>query len=167
VDMRTTISKNCNLEFLTEKRNNEDPSDMSFGVAVFHRTTPGQVKSYYGNSILDEGYGSVAVGVKFMDDSIYWGIHFPIDFKNHGKDNYGYKAITGLQTLMDTYTGSVCAFGDFNTIPGHILDAIELGVRTDDYSLISNSDTFFGAYYDTIPAIDEWTELKSEPSILN
>ena len=37
LSMRQIISTMCGLEFLTDKRNNEDPSDMSFGLSVFYK----------------------------------------------------------------------------------------------------------------------------------
>lgn len=32
--------------------------------------------------------------------------------------------MVNLQNVMKEYEGSVCAMGDFNTIPGYIADAI-------------------------------------------
>jgi hypothetical protein len=154
--MRTQISQRCGLDFLTEKRNNEDPSDMSFGVSVFSRSA--NINTYFCKNILTEGFGSVAVGVELTDGEIYWGIHFPLDFKNKGADNLGAKTMVNLQDLMDEYDGSVCAFGDFNTIPGYIEDAILSSIRP-EYRLIHNRDTFFGGYYDTIPEDESWLPL--------
>ena len=148
LDMRKTICKLCGLTFLAEKRNNEDPSGMSFGVSAFERCS--KIDTYFSRNILSEGFGSVALGVKLNTGSICWGIHFPLDFRGQASDNLGYKAMVGLQNVFEEYNGSYCALGDFNTIAGNIENAI-LNALKPSFELIGGDVyTFFGGYYDTI-----------------
>jgi len=157
--MRKIISSNCGLEFITEKRNNEDQSDMSFGISVFcTQYTSSYIATYFTKNILNEGFGSVAVGIKLNTGEIVWGIHFPLDFKGEGENNLGYKAMINLQQVLKEYKGTICAFGDFNTIPGNVSSSIHKAILLEFEFMVSNKLTFFGAYYDTIvPAQgEEW-----------
>lgn len=160
--MRRKIEKMCSLNYITEKRNNDDQSDMSFGVSVFCTDLVlDNIATYFVKSVLTEGFGSAAVGVKLKSGEIVWGIHFPLDFKGDGVENLNYKTMVNLQNLMKEYKGSVCAIGDFNTIPGKIADLVEKA-RTSEFEFILKGElTFFGAYYDTIPykAEDKWVSL--------
>jgi hypothetical protein len=162
MSMRQTISHKCDLFYLTEKRNNEDPSNMSFGISAFVcPSVANLIDSYYGVPILSEGFGSVALGVKTIDGNIVWAVHFPLDFKNKANMNHGYIAMTNLQSVLSTYTGSVCAFGDFNTIAGDVADAIKSAILPTYQFVLDNQLTFFGSYYDriTINPDEDWTQL--------
>lgn len=163
MEMRQIISKMCNITFLAEKRNNEDPSNMAFGIAAFYTNDiVNSIECYYCCPVLTEGFGSSTVGVKLVSGEMIWAIHFPIDFKGIGSENQGYKTMVNLQGLMNKYVGSVCAFGDFNLIPGVISDAI-YQAQTEDYHFVYDKKmlTFFGSYYDTLtPEKDEvWNLL--------
>jgi len=73
VFMRETIQNNTGLYFLTEKRNNEDSSGLSFGISVWynhHAKICLSVSNYFNLSILDKGFGSVAIGVKLSTGNI-------------------------------------------------------------------------------------------------
>ena len=173
LNIRNTISGLTSLDFLTEKRNNDDFSGLSFGVSVW--TTPGAnsfIDKYFAHNILDAGFGSGTVGVQLKTGEIVWGVHFPIDFKNTGSENNCYKAMTSLQQVMDTYTGSVCAFGDMNTISGEMNDAVRLAVRNNGkYELmLSGVNTFFGAFYDTVDSVARsdvtWIPVSDQPEEL-
>lgn len=160
--MRRIISTECNLEFITEERNNNDQSSMSFGISVFcHPNCVDLIDTYFVKNILNEGFGSAAVGIKTATGKIIWGIHFPLDFKNSGADNLGHKTMVNLQELMKSYDGSICAFGDFNTIPGKIYESIKQAITPDFRFDDENTITFFGSYYDTIPLVEEWDMLLS------
>lgn len=162
LSMRKKISNKCNLIYLAEKRNNEDFNNMAFGVSAFAcPNVYNLLSSVYSQSILSEGTGSSALGVKLTTGNIIWAIHFPLDFRNDGQNNHGYIAMVCLQNLMNNYPGSVCAFGDFNTIPGFITTSINSALRP-NYKLVYNTQpTFFGSYYDTIKVgINEvWTSI--------
>ncbi len=163
LSMRQTISSKCGLVFVTEKRNNDDQSDMSFGVSAFCTTkTYDLIETYFVQSILSEGFGSGTVGIKMKTGEIVWGIHFPLDFKNKAKDNFGYKAMVGLQRVMLTYKGSVCAVGDFNTIPGEIMSSIKDAILPEyEFMMDDTEPTYFGSFYDTlVPQPNEkWTHI--------
>lgn len=156
ITMRQTINQITGLEFLTEKRNNDDFSGLSFGLSVW--ITPNMydtIFNYYSTSLLNLGFGSVAVGVRTKNNNIVWGIHFPLDFKNTGLENHGAITMNSLIELMNQYHGSVCAFGDMNTIPGNICNSIkEVVEKSGKYKLVCNDVyTFFGSFYDTIPVL--------------
>ena len=96
-------------------------------------------------------------GVRTKDGDIIWGIQFPLDFKGVGENNNNHKALVELQTLMDFYSGSVFAFGDFNTIKGNITDSMYLALRPEyKFNVPHTTLTFFGAHYDTIPNNGTW-----------
>ncbi len=159
-EMRNSIEKYCNLKYITEKRNNEDPSGMSFGISVFCSESAMQyIDLYYGVSILSEGFGSCAIGIKTVTNKIVWGIHFPLDFKGDGVNNQGYKTMKNLQKTMIEYTGSVFAFGDFNTVRGKCENAVCDAIDTENFEFIVKDElTFFGSYYDTIKKDgEEWS----------
>lgn len=169
LQMRELIHNITGLDFLTEKRNNEDYQAMSFGISVWTNMQnlsdiPDQVQiqTYYSAELLDRGFGSVAVGIRLKTNKIVWGVHFPLDFKNISQnisENYGVITMKNLLKLMNSYPNSVCAFGDMNLIPGDISREIRNVVLTyndnalQQYKLLLDDDTytFFGAYYDTIP----------------
>jgi hypothetical protein len=154
--MRRRIKEITGLDFLVEKRNNEDYVGLSFGISVWitELAIP-HIDNYYSKELLNLGFGSVAVGIKSIKNKIVWGVHFPIDFKNTGDENHGAITMKNLIKLMNEYPGSVCALGDMNTIPGMINDSIRKVVKdnSDKYELLLDSDTltFFGSYYDTVP----------------
>ena len=154
--MRNTIENITNLNFVTEKKNNEDYEGLSFGISVWCNNNAMKnnvISNYYSADLLNEGFGSVSVGIKISSDKIIWGIHFPVDFKNKMEDNYGSITMKNLIKTMDKYRGSVCAFGDFNLIPGMICNSIKnvLDNNKNYHFVLDNVNTFFGAYYDTIP----------------
>ncbi len=156
ISMRRTIEETCDLRFLIEKRNNDDASDMSFGLSVFYTSvTANVIATYFTRNILSEGFGSAAVGIKLITGEMVWGIHFPLDFKGQGTDNLGHKTMVNLQKLMLEYPGSVCAFGDFNTIPGAITETIRQAIQPEFEFVLDHTLTFFGAYYDTVPLARE------------
>jgi len=152
--MREKITTITSLEFLVEKRNNEDYSGLSFGISVWvTQLAKPFVSNYYSKELLDVGFGSVAIGIKSTSNKIVWGVHFPLDFKNSGEENHGVITMKNLIKTMVEYPGSICAFGDMNTIPGQIDKSIrEAVLSSNQYRLILRSvNTFFGAFYDTIP----------------
>lgn len=149
--MRNYICEKCNLVFLGECSNNEDVNCMSFGIASFCTTKiVCDIHSVLPRRILTEGIGSGTVGIKFISGEIVWAIHMPLDFKTEIiENNMAHKAMKGLCSLMKSYPNSICAFGDFNIIPGKISDCIMAGCDSDFKFCCENKLTFFGAYYDT------------------
>lgn len=149
--LRRQISSTLGLTFLGECTNNEDTNGMSFGIAAFSTDAAMPlIHSVLPKRILKEGNGSGAVGTKLMDGSIVWGVHFPLDFKGQHFDNLGAKAMRGLIEIMQNTKGSVCAMGDFNSLPGKISWAI-IDAIGDGFELRNNGhETFFGAFYDTV-----------------
>lgn len=149
--MRQDICRYCDLEYLGESTNNDDPNGMAFGVSAF--CTLGcisQIDGIFPRRILTEGFGSGALGVKFVSKKIVWGIHFPLDFKNQGTENYGSKAMVGLSKIMQTHQFSILALGDFNTIPGKIMQSIVAAIPENMELKGGDFPTYFGSYYDTV-----------------
>lgn len=159
--MRQQICQNCSLQFIYERTNNSDPAGMAFGVSAF--CTPdvsAAISSYFSESLLNEGFGSAAVGVKIEGYGIVWGIHFPLDFNGDGKENLGYKTMVNLQDMMNRYTDSMFAFGDFNTIPGKIDMAIRSAIKPEYHFQLKDVLTFFASHFDNV-SIREGTVLKT------
>jgi len=149
--MRTKITAKLGLTFLGECTNNDDTNGMSFGVAAFGTNDAMEhIHSIFPRKISTKGFGSGAVGVKMLNGDVVWGIHFPLDFKGNGSENLGAEAMKGLVEIMKTYTGSVCAIGDFNTIPGKIAQCIKEEVPANLELRDGGFYTFYGAYYDTM-----------------
>jgi hypothetical protein len=92
-----------------------------------------------------------AVGVKLRTGEIVWGVHFPLDFERDGDANSGAWAMRGLARVMNSYPGSYCALGDFNTIPGRIEPAVRGAIPAGMRFAATPRMTFYGSYYDTIP----------------
>lgn len=156
--IRLIIEIQCNLTYLGECTNNDNI--MSFGVSAFcTKFFALKIHSILPRRFLTEGFGSGAIGIKLLTEEIVWGIHFPLDFRGKGQDNLGAKAMIGLCKLMDEYSGSVCAIGDFNTIPGHISQSIEAAISPDKEFIVKDEPTFFGAFYDTVKNDEEWMLL--------
>lgn len=151
------IADVCDLKYLGCNPNN-DRDKMSFGMSVF--STPGYRDKIYcvlTERILTEGFGSATIGIKMIDSTTVWGIHFPIDFKGTGSENLCAKAMVGLCSLMDEHLGSV-AFGDFNTIHGEMDTAIRANV-SDDKVFLGDDVTFLGSFYDTVKTDEEWVSV--------
>lgn len=157
LDIRCTIAETLGLLFLAEKRNNEDQSGMSFGISAFYRGR--KIDTYFAQQVLDEGYGSATLGVKLTTGEVCWGVHFPLDFRRSGSENAAHKTMLGLQKVFNAYDGSVCALGDFNTIPGTIEDAIMEAVSPVFELIGGDTLTFYGSYFDTIPVDESWPSL--------
>jgi len=156
--MRRDMAQMTGLCYVTECANNQDPGNMAFGIAAFcTKNLIEHVRGYYGVSVLDVGFGSVMVGVEMpgADDGpneIIWAIHFPLDFRGKGEENQGYQTMRNCQAVMTKYQGSVLAFGDFNTIPGHIEDAIVSAIQPEFQFLVDDyGPTYFGSHYDLVP----------------
>ena len=156
--IRNIIENKCNLKYIVEKRNNDDVNGMSFGISAFcTNLTIEYIDSYHMVSILNEGFGSGAVGIKMIGGEIIWAVNFPLDFKFKGVENLGHKTMLNLQKVMTDFNGSVFAFGDFNTIHGDISDSIYSAI-SEKFEFVVNSEelTFFGAFYDRINVTNEW-----------
>lgn len=160
-EMREFIETNCALSYLGESTNNDDLSGMSFGVSAFCTITyKSHIHTILPRKILTEGFGSGAIGVKTKNGNCVWGIHFPLDFKSKGTDNLGAKTMVNLCTMMKTM-GNCCAFGDFNTIPGHIADTIKASIDPElEFVVHDENPTFFGSFYDEVNISDRiWYPL--------
>jgi hypothetical protein len=121
LEMRNVISEITGLKFFIEKCNNDVNSCMSFAVSAW--ISPGAediISKYHVQNILPAGFGSGMVGMCLKSGETVWGLHFPLDFKGDGEKNNNYIAMVELQKVMKAYPGSICAMGDFNTIPGKI-----------------------------------------------
>lgn len=156
--MREYISKKCSLYFLGECSNNEDSSNMAFGVSAFctdyYRYV---ISAVIPRRILKEGFGSGAIGIE-INGVIVWGVHFPLDFKNKGDENLGAITMKTLCILMNSCPSISYAFGNFNTIPGDITDAIVSSISEDMCFADTTRLTFFGAHYDRVKK-SEWIPL--------
>jgi hypothetical protein len=159
VEIMKRMKKLTGLTCLTQKRNNEDSSGLSFGISAWISENGEQlVDNFFTNSILDynkesKSFGSGVVGIRLKSGTIVWGVHFPIDWFNNreSKKNKGHIAMKNLQDLMDSYPGSFCAFGDMNTIPGLQNDTIRDAINNEKYELLlDNVYTFFGSNFDTV-----------------
>lgn len=161
--IRQSISDKCALHYLGECANNDDSSNMAFGISAFCTTSYlARIENVLPRRILTEGFGSATVGIKFCNNSIVWGIQFPLDFKTMGSENMGAKAMQGLCKLMTDQKGSQCAIGDFNTIPGEITQSITNAITPEfEFAVKEDILTFFGAFYDAIIPREgeEWSLL--------
>lgn len=159
-ELRQIISNTCGLNYLGECANNEDASMMSFGVSAFGtKSCLSRISNVIPRRILNEGFGSGAIGIKLLSGEIVWGVHFPLDFKNKGCDNLAHKACKGIISTMASFQGSVLAMGDMNPIPGEPEKSI-LSAIPDNMTLVpSKFPTFYGSYFDTVkPAdLDLWS----------
>lgn len=159
--MRQQISYYCKLEYLGECSNKEDSDYMSYGVSAF--CTCGCIK-YIDNvlprRILTEGVGSGSMGIKLVSGQIIWGIYLPFDISAFGPDNMAARAMVDLVKIFETYEGSVLAMGDFNTIPGKIMQSIVSAVPENMEFLCWNMPTFLGAHFDRVqPKGDDMWQL--------
>lgn len=65
LDIRNVIKSTTNMELITEARNNDDNSGLSFGISVWSMPCVQEsIKIYYTKRILEEGFGSTAVEIK-------------------------------------------------------------------------------------------------------
>jgi len=108
------------------------------------------ISKYHVQNILPAGFGSGMVGMCLKSGETVWGLHFPLDFKGDGEKNNNYIAMVELQKVMKAYPGSVCAMGDFNTIPGKIEDLMMSAISDEFKFLLKDFYSFFGLYFDTI-----------------
>lgn len=148
-EMRNIICKQCNLQFIGEKRNNDDNSGMSFGLAAFcTMECASHIQDYFGVLLTTKSFGSVALGVKVKSGEIVWAVHFPLNFK---EPMINYEVAIELMKIMETYKGSVFAFGDFNSFDA-FADALMKAVdENPKFNLLINEGlTFYPSYYDTI-----------------
>lgn len=159
--MRIKITSKLGLTSLGECTNNDDVIGMSFGVAAFGtNAVMDHIHSIFPRKILTVGFGSGAVGVKMINGDIVWGIHFPLDFKGNGCENLGAKATKGLVEIMKNHSGSICAIGDFNTIPGKIMNCIKDNLSENFEFKYGGFYTFYGAFYDTVSLKEEdWKSI--------
>ena len=157
------ICEYCDFQYLWLSRSNKT-SDIPFGVLAFASkhfekdkidiisatySSPVEFNLEKCSSLLE--CGPVIIGLDY-EKIIIWGIYFPLDFKCIGPENQGAISMTNLCNLMKEYPRSVCAFGDFNTVPGNIENSI-INAVDDEFELIwPEFPTFFGSYYDTIPS---------------
>lgn len=157
--IRRYIEKVCLVTYLGECANNED--SMAMGVSAF--CTYDYVQ--YIDTVMPRHLctGSGAVGIKFTDGSIVWGIHFPLGNKSASNDKIPAEtlAMNGLVKLMRSHSGSYCAIGDFNTIPGKISDNIMAEIPIDMQFVLKDSLSFFGSYYDTISTDEKYILLET------
>lgn len=161
LQIRKIISKLCNLQYLSEKRNNEDDNGMSFGLSCFISDNV-EVENYYGVQLITELYGSVALGVQ-IEGKIIWSIHFPVDFENSGQNNLSYKTMIKLIEVMKKYKKSYFAFGDFNLIEDcNIFPAVQRAIKDTEYNFFLDELTYFGSFFDTIPIGNKKLKLISE-----
>ena len=150
-EMVKFIKEYCDIQYLGISRSNYT-SDMSFGVSAF--ATKHFEKDeivVHCNNILPVGFGSAVIGLDYEGINVF-AVHFPLDFKGIGPENQGAISMTNLCNLMKEYPRSVCAFGDFNTVPGNIENSITNAVDNEFELIWPEFPTFFGSYYDTIPS---------------
>jgi hypothetical protein len=140
-ELAKIISERCGLTYRLLKANN--PGEMSFGLAVFDRNFQAE---YRGVQLHEVGLGLGCVEIK-INQKKYYGIHFiPIDFVNEGEKNIAHVNMRALCDIFDHDT--VCAFGDFNTIPGKISDSLMSAIG--DKEFICNELSWWGSYFDLI-----------------
>jgi hypothetical protein len=150
----TNVESILDVKYLTEARNNVDASAMSFGIGVF--VTPDcydLINMYYPYKLHTFGNGCIAIGIEFMDGSIVWVIHYPLDFRNKGEENLGAKTMVASQEMMLNFPNSVCCFGDMNIIQGMIEESIVNAIQNDFKLAFGTREvyTFVGSYFDTLP----------------
>lgn len=159
--IKLRIEEACQMKWLGDSTSNDGV--MSFGLSAFRVNGDHSDLILIPRRILNEGFGSAALGVCFSNQEVIWAIHFPLDFKQEGQSNMGYKTMVSLCELMQTTPNSICAFGDFNKIPGKIANCIVDAANLYDYQFIVDDQnlTFYGAYYDVVePRPNEkWIEF--------
>lgn len=153
------------LNHCIDSSNNDDACGMAFGVSMFcTNSCVKYIKKYEARRILESQPGTTGSGcviVSLVSGEIGIGVHFPLDFKNKGEDNFNHKAMIGLCKMMDEYPENVFAFGDFNTIPGYIFDSM-LAAIPEHYTLTDGGvPSFYGSFYDVVtPRQDEvWIKI--------
>jgi len=177
LEIMRRIALNTNLTCMAQKRNNEDPSGLSFGISAWiSLNAERHIDNFFCESILDidpetKSFGSGVIGIRLKSGTIMWVVHFPIDFFNNreSKKNKAHISMVNLQKLMDSYPGSFCAFGDMNTIEGLQNDTIRDAINNEKYELLLNNvTTFFGSNFDLVdPSRDpyiEWEPIKEYSS---
>jgi len=135
-----------------------NPSLMSFGVAVFTHNIPNMnviEKQLLPIEELSDGNiigGCICLGME-IENLLVWVTHFPIDFKGVGEASKTFQVASKLLNLFSEYPQSTFAFGDFNTIHGNMSDAYLLALS--QYPMLQSHVpkffTFAGAYFDSIP----------------
>jgi hypothetical protein len=149
--MRGIIEKMTGLKFLIEKNNKDDNSGLSFAVSAWTSLGAEEfIGDYYVQNILPTGNGSGTVGIRLISGKIVWCVHFPLDFKSDDEKNDNYVAMIELQKVMDTYPGSICAMGNFNTVPGKIENLMIFALNYEYEFLLKDFLSFFGSFFDTI-----------------
>jgi hypothetical protein len=148
--IRDRICRKLGVIFLGESTNNDNPNGMSFGIAAFATSSAYLlISQVIPTRILREGYGSGCLGIK-CGDTLIWFIHFPLDFKNQGKENLGAITMRNLISLMKE-TNSTIAIGDFNTISGNVMSSISEEIPEDFEMRNGGFQTYYGAWFDRIP----------------
>ena len=160
-DISKSISELCGVSYMGGKKNNED--ELSFGISCFSTVTSGGL-NVSGHNILKEGFGSIAVVLEFQTGTKMAAIHFPLNFRGHGKENLGYKTMKNLLGFAKE-SNIEFVFGDFNTVPGNIGDSIMLALEGEKYKFKLDVLTFFGSFYDVIDIVTD-KDLEDWQSIM-
>jgi hypothetical protein len=163
VHCRRFIENTGKLHFIGEHADDYDISGMAFGIAAFakQRFIDHGYDCIIPAKLIPDGFGSAALGIRLSDKSIIWAVHMPLDFAPICESNKNIRAMNSLCKLMDDTSmgNSICAFGDFNTIPDHT-DIPMTDVATSyGYRFLNNELTFFGSYYDTVKGTDNIVPL--------
>lgn len=148
-----TMEKEVPMKWLAEKTYNDDPTGMAMGLAAFYSSSDKDsfIKQVHMHRLWTEKTGSVTIGIELTTGQIIWGVHFPLDFQSVGSTNPAHTTMLNLQKLMKEHVNTVCAFGDFNLVPGTIRDAIASAVSEDfQFAVGPEQLTFFGSYFDTV-----------------
>lgn len=56
---------------------------------------------------------------------------------------------------MNSHENTICALGDFNTIPGQIETDIRNVIPENMNFMVSNTFTFFGSFFDTVRSTED------------
>ena len=149
-EMRNFICAQCNLQFIGEKRNNDDNSGMSFGLASFCTVECScYIQDYFGVLLTTKSFGSVALGVKVKSGEIIWAVHFPLNFK---EPTINYEVAVELMKVMKNYKGSEFALGDYNSFDAFAEALLKAVDENPEFELlIKKLPTFYPSHYDAIP----------------
>jgi hypothetical protein len=153
--MKRIIANSTGLIFGCEQANNFSTTQMSFGVAMFYRSTVDYIIAEQGVQLLHEDanrncYGSGAVLIRLNTGETVVGVHFPLDFKGAGEDNNNYRATKALIKLLEQYPYAV-AIGDMNIVEGNIENCMRSALTNTNWSIARDHYSFLPSFFDNIP----------------
>lgn len=165
IEIRQTITLITKMEYCMESTNNFDSNFMSFGMAMFSKSTSlSKIRCIQPYNLLPEDkskecYGSGCIIMTLKTGEVLVAVHFPLDFKRIGKENNTARALVSLIELLDKYSVAY-AMGDMNTVEGTILNSVkEVMHNNKEWKLSADVFTFLPSYCDYLLQEEPMTDL--------